>query len=106
MKAILYVSALLMVGASVYGFVDYRKSSTENLYDESKKEKGKSPETKVVPVVTPAVEVKKETPKKATVAKRAVVKKKKKISTKMYSRGRIVEDLPKPVVEKESVKSN
>ncbi len=41
MKSILYVGATLMIGASVYGFVDYNKTSHnkefKNLYTDTKK---------------------------------------------------------------------
>lgn len=41
MKSILYVGATLMIGASVYGFVDYKKTSHNkeftNMYKEEKK---------------------------------------------------------------------
>ena len=30
MKSILYVGATLMIGASIYGFVDYKKTSRNN----------------------------------------------------------------------------
>lgn len=42
MKSILYIGAVLMIGASVYGFVDYKKTSRnkefKSLYHEEKKE--------------------------------------------------------------------
>jgi uncharacterized protein HemX len=41
MKSILYVGATLMIGASIYGFVDYKKTSQQKefsvMYDEEKK---------------------------------------------------------------------
>jgi hypothetical protein len=41
MKSILYVGATLMIGASIYGFVDYKKTSQQkefsSMYDEEKK---------------------------------------------------------------------
>ena len=41
MKSILYVGATLMIGASIYGFVDYKKTSQKKefstMYGEEKK---------------------------------------------------------------------
>jgi hypothetical protein len=41
MKSILYVGATLMIGASIYGFVDYKNTSQQkefsSMYDEEKK---------------------------------------------------------------------
>lgn len=41
MKSILYAGAALMIGASIYGFVDYKKTSHKkefnSMYDEEKK---------------------------------------------------------------------
>ena len=40
MKSILYVGAALMIGASIYGFIDYKKASHKEeftaMYDEKK----------------------------------------------------------------------
>lgn len=74
MKSILYVGATLMIGASIYGFVDYKKSSNNkeftNMYE--------SKET-VDPVInsreTTSAELKKE-----AVAEKKIVPAKKKVS--------------------------
>ncbi|MEI9910110.1 MAG: hypothetical protein WDO71_10785 [Bacteroidota bacterium] len=53
MKSILYVAAALMIGASIYGFVDYSKTSRHkeftNMYNEN--ETGE-PEIKKEDVIT------------------------------------------------------
>ena len=72
MKSVLYVGATLMIGTSIYGFVDYKKTSHDkeftNMYNEQKT-------TDPVPVVTagktePAVK------KEVTIAAKTAVKKK------------------------------
>ncbi|MFC0774564.1 hypothetical protein [Terrimonas alba] len=52
MKPVLYVGAALMIGASVYGFVDYKKASRSASFQKMYEEK------KQTPVVTPAQQVK------------------------------------------------
>lgn len=77
MKSILYVGAALMIGASIYGFVDYKKTSQEKefsgMYDEEK------PTAPVVVTVNeksePAVKKEAVTKKKTTVAKKEAAKK-------------------------------
>lgn len=152
MKSIFYVGATLMIGASIYGFVDYQKTSHKkefsNMYKEpvtpepEKKvvEKKAAPaENKTAVVTKKKAAVKKnetvkeesiagikpiadeeridasetKTIEKATVdvapAKEATktVKKKRKLSSKLFSRGaldeRYIEEAPK--AKKESVKS-
>ena len=110
MKSILYVGATLMIGASIYGFVDYKNTSQQKEFTEMYEE-----EKKIVPavedeVITPGKElvaikqasskeeiavVNKETkeisststePKKSKpVVKKA--KKKKKLDHRIFSRG-------------------
>ena len=46
MKSILYVGATLMIGASIYGFVDYKKASRQNEFTKMYKAK-EIPETPV-----------------------------------------------------------
>lgn len=77
MKSILYAGAALMIGASIYGFVDYKKTSREKEFT------GMYAEEKVkAPVVAtaneksePAVNKGVVTKKKVAVAKKAAVKK-------------------------------
>lgn len=110
MKPILYFSAALMIGASIYGFVDYKKTTRianfKNMYDKkevtnsaiaSKKENVvKMPEppgnTKVV---TPGKSIEKGKPmtKKTTtkksvrsIAEKSNLKKQKKLDHKLFSR--------------------
>lgn len=56
MKSILYVGAMLMIGASIYGFVDYKKTSRnkvfKSLYQEEKTDKHIINEEIGVPAVT------------------------------------------------------
>lgn len=65
MKSILYVGAALMIGASIYGFIDYKKTSHKEeftaMYDEKK-------------FVTPATEPEKKT-ETTVVAEKKEVKK-------------------------------
>lgn len=62
MKSILYAGATLMIGASIYGFVDYKNTSHKkefvNMYDEPGKKKVIKETT---PVTNETAEVKKQT---------------------------------------------
>ena len=75
MKSILYVGATLMIGASIYGFVDYKQTSRNkeftNMYDEEKKEESTIVITKKV---TESVEKKEgiKEVKKVAIKKQAV----------------------------------
>jgi hypothetical protein len=104
MKSILYVGATLMVGASIYGFVDYKQTSQKkefiNMYTE---EKMSEPELNVEKEITSVVVEKKETAltnktteTKKLATKTAVsnkkkagkaIKKRKTFNSKMFSRG-------------------
>ncbi len=111
MKSILYVGATLMIGASIYGFVDYKQTKDKK---EFKKMYTESPaiEPTIIDekesVVTPAgKEEMKVTDTKNTVAsnssdgkKKTTVKtarKKKKINSEMFSRGSMEERYIEPV---------
>jgi hypothetical protein len=129
MKAILFTGALLMVGASIYGFIDYRdsagKKSFKSLYSAEKPNSASAVETKkeaevssgnFTPVktartkevrvegkesepltykkdVTPVETIKETLETKAVTVKdekaRSKSSKKKKVKTKMFSRGAI-----------------
>ena len=71
MKSILYVGATLMIGASIYGFVDYRQTSQKKEFTDMYVE-----EKKTEPVAS-ITEEKKEVP---VVAKTEVVTKNRKIA--------------------------
>lgn len=104
MKAILYVGGALMVAASIYGFVDFKKSSQSknfrNLYEDKKeitipKERQELNVTKEEPVKATDVKTQTETASKneevknkanATTEKKPVLKKKRKISAEKFSR--------------------
>lgn len=108
MKAILFAGATLMIGASIYGLVDYNQTSGKKEFKKMYTE-----ETTVVPVantaapdpvnttvakeekntVTPNKEV-----KKSTVAvKKKTNKKKRTFSTRLFSRGALDERYIEPV---------
>lgn len=100
MKSILYVGATLMIGASIYGFVDYKQTSHKKefttMYSEEKlteptvvaENKELIAEVKKEEVAN--TEVKKSVVKKSSTKKKKnspVVKKKRKFSTELFSRG-------------------
>ena len=59
MKSILYVGATLMIGASIYGFIDYQKTSRKKEFSNMYKEKEVSkPETVAVQKTTDPAESK------------------------------------------------
>jgi len=103
-----------MIGAGIYGFVDYKKKTHskefQTLYREEEKKEVQEPVTaKVTPAVIPAsmVTEKKETvvvdKKNVAGSKQAVRKKHKKINGKQFSRAPLVEDMeevPLPEPEK------
>ncbi|MER3497534.1 MAG: hypothetical protein C4308_02275 [Chitinophagaceae bacterium] len=131
MKTFLYAGAVLMVGASIYGFIDYKKSTHnkafQNLYketeavSETKTNAQPTDEKTVVATLTPdakktmvvktepvTAEAKKRNNEKMTInliepktsaeikstevkLKTTAIKKKKKISTKLFSRAALDE---------------
>lgn len=107
MKAILYVGGALMVAASIYGFVDFKKSSQSknfrDLYEDKKeitipKERQELNVTKEEPVKITDVKKQTETTVKneevknkelkasSTTDKKPVIKKKRKIGVENFSR--------------------
>ncbi len=72
MKSVLYVGATLMIGASIYGFVDYKKTSRDkeftNMYEEQKT-------TEPIPAVN-AGKTEPSVKKEVTIAAKKLVKKK------------------------------
>lgn len=107
MKSILYVGATLMIGASIYGFVDYTKTRDKKEFKDMYVEKEPTQpvvEKKLPPVnsgkiETPVGEKKaadnKTTVSNTTVAKKSVAKikkqKKRKFNTRLFSRGALDE---------------
>jgi len=106
MKSILYAGAALMIGASIYGFVDYKQSSRKkefkkmyldenvNTKDDEKNvaEVNSFPENKKeITTDPPEITTKTGTPSKENkVFKKA--KKKKKINTRFFSRAPLREE--------------
>lgn len=110
MKPILYLSAALMIGASIYGFVDYKKTTRsadfKKLYDKKEVTSPATPSEKenngrmteppgTTEVITPVKSIEKEKPitKKTStkkivylVAKNSNLKKQKKLNPKLFSR--------------------
>lgn len=99
MKSILYVGATLMIGASIYGFADYKKTSRKSefrkMYDE--KEVVVVPDAteeivvdEIVPVPEEKIDQTKTVEKKKTVKKRIrkVQTKKWEINAELFSRAR------------------
>ena len=124
MKPILYLSAALMIGASIYGFVDYKKTTRnadfKALYDKKeiivsetpteKENTGKMTELPgTTEVAAPVKNMEKEKPiSKKTITKKTApsalknsnLKKQKKLNTKLFSRAPLreypeIEDTPK-----------
>ena len=95
MKSVLYVAATLMIGASIYGFVDYSKTSKhkefKRMYDENDvKTPPAAEEKKQTHIITSetiskkeVTEVKTEEPSKKPAKK---IKKKRTIDFKNFSR--------------------
>jgi hypothetical protein len=107
MKSILYVAATLMIGAGIYGFVDYRKTSRhkefKTMYDEPVVQKTFLPDEKKANDVTrPGVESKKELVKITTEQSvpQAVkkVKKKRTINYESFSRAPLREKVEMVVI--------
>lgn len=97
MKSILYVGATLMIGASIYGFIDYRKTSRNKQFSSMYEVKEIADPTPVV--IKKEESVKKEDSKKAGPDKGLTIDlnsdkliksimKKKKFSTDLFSRSR------------------
>jgi hypothetical protein len=101
MKSILYVGAALMIGASIYGFVDYKKSSKQKGFSKMYEP---GPETVVTkkeePKVLPAVvktdapaEVKESSPVKEAAKTIKRTKKKRRFQYSEFSRAPLREDV-------------
>jgi hypothetical protein len=118
MKSILYAGATLMIGASIYGFVDYKKTSRNkeftSMYAEKKTPAPEVVMDEIIPIpaaekkdaVIPAANTVAKTtePKsKAVVTKKTVkkVKKKRTFNTRLFSRGALDERYIEPVKTEE-----
>ena len=109
MKAILYIGSTLMVGASIYGFIDYKKSSHDqsfiNLYEN--KEQAIKPGERKVPDPAKGTLMKSE-PTEEIKINEEPKEKKKKIRTKEFSRAALdekyVNEERKTITKKESTK--
>ena len=109
MKSILYIGTTLMIGASIYGFVDYKKTNRneefKNMYTEKTAPDPASMSAKesFAPVTEPAVEIKTVIPEKAIkeipmlkktakqepaghIVKKNTIKKQKKLNAELFSR--------------------
>jgi uncharacterized protein HemX len=112
MKSVLYVGATLMIGASIYGFVDYKKTQHKEgfktMYTEVKEPVTEPIAEKVVTenkliATNNTSEAKTVAEKKKTVPAKKIqkkIKKKRKISTRLFSRGglddRLIESEKRP----------
>lgn len=114
MKPLLYIGAALMLGAGIYGFVDYKNTKQsrkfQSLYREEQKKEVQGPVAiKAAPAAVPAsvVTEKKETAvvEKRTVANRkpVVKKKNKKFAPRQFSRAALKDEvlLPEPEIKVE-----
>ena len=104
MKAILIISASLMVGASVYGFMDYRQRSESKAFRELYKETKTQPlETVEAPAPTASGGERPSRPDAGVMKKQApvkkAVKKKRKVTKEMFSRAAL-EKVEAPVEKK------
>jgi hypothetical protein len=122
MKSILYAGAALMIAASIYGFIDYKKSSNSKEFAEMYKPVDPGPiltadditidappsvASKEIVAATPAVQkaVVKTKAVKKTTTKKVRVKKAKRLDSRLFSRAPLREyeevevKLPEPVKE-------
>jgi hypothetical protein len=121
MKSIFYIGAALMIGAGIYGFVDYKKVNQtkefKTLYDGKEVKADNSsefteidqssivkPVLKEAPMKTATVSPAKEEIKPvAKTAKKQKVKKKKRLSSKLFSRSTLEAFEPPQVISDEPV---
>jgi hypothetical protein len=104
MKPLFYIGAALMIGAGIYGFVDYKKKNQskefQSLYREEPKKEVQEPVTADVapppipaPVVTEKIETVVVDKKTSSGSKQVVSKKRKKLNAKLYSRAALEEEV-------------
>jgi hypothetical protein len=110
MKSVLYVAAALMIGASIYGFVDYSKTSRhkefKTMYDEPQVKE--LPEERTPVNVAPETISKKE-PAEVAVEKPATqpvkkIKKKRTIGLESFSRAPLREKKEVVIIETNETK--
>lgn len=119
MKTVLLIGATLMVGASIYGVVDYKKTQNKQefktMYQEPEVSIDEPPVTETKKTELEAAEVKKVTPIKKEVAStkkhyKKKAKKKRIIKAEFFSRGGLDERFIEPMEEvpapKEEKKKN
>lgn len=112
----MYIGAALMIGAGIYGFVDYKKKNQnkefQSLYTEEQKKEVKeavtadvAPAAIAAPVVTEKKETVVENKETAAVSKQVGKKKNKKLNSKQFSRAALeeyIEEVPLPEPEKKA----
>lgn len=117
MKSIMYIGAALMIGAGIYGFVDYKEKShsreLQSLYTKEKKKEvieplpaKAEPAVITVPEATEQKEPNVEVDKTPTPAKKALKKKKEKVNLRQFSRAALEKEmeetrLPEPASKEE-----
>jgi hypothetical protein len=113
MKSVLYVGAALMIGASIYGFVDYKhtrnKKEFKEMYSVAKTpaqepdSENLQEEKEIKPVADTKVAaneaVKKSAPVTTKKAKKKI-KKKRVLETRFFSRGGLDDEYVEPIKEK------
>lgn len=111
MKSILYVGATLMIGASIYGFVDYKKSQDKaafkNMYTEVKKAVEEPAADVKEPAINSTTDNQTKTATGNAAVKKAVansnkkatkkIKKKRKVNVRLFSRGGLDDEYIEPV---------
>lgn len=117
MKSMLYVGATLMIGASIYGFVDYKqthnKKEFKDMYAEkkaitpeivNKEEKTTTPEKEVTVSVKPALSKKKTAVKREEIEPVKAISEEDKMTTSVKSIDEDILDKPEPAKETRAVK--
>ncbi len=114
MKSVLYVAAAFMIGASIYGFVDYSKTSRhkefKTMYDEPEvKQPVVTEEKKQTEIIQPEISVKNgQSPEMTgqpvkTIAK--TTKKKRKIDYESFSRAPLREKREAVIIDEKNLKA-
>lgn len=102
MKSILYVGAALMVGASIYGFIDYKKTSRngnlDRMYQSEEISQPVVIEEKTTQTVEPAPTVAAKQPEFAIIPEKVVPAKKKAIKSKRVAIDAVEKLETKPAV--------
>ena len=114
MKAILHIGAILMVGASIYGFIDYKRSSNEKqfrtLYDNKEEVAMRKKEKELSSARGNSATLHAETSTAAAIpevtTKKINVRKKKTINYKEFSRARIDEKISKEELKAKATKGS